>query len=59
MAAAVLEGVLSETESARRARVDGGLRNAARFATGRMIETYENLYNSLLQRGRARTALAA
>ena len=43
-AAAAVRAVVEENPDARAARVEAGLRNAARFTTARMIESYERLY---------------
>lgn len=46
-AADKLYALLSESEAERQARVEAGLRNAARFTTARMVENYEQLYRQI------------
>ena len=46
--AACVVAVLSQDAAARRACVDGGIANAARFSTERMVREYMAIYAELL-----------
>ena len=46
--AEVIKTVLSENDSARAQRITDGLRNASRYSTSNMIESYVRLYRTLL-----------